>query len=287
MDSSVPEFLKFMATSSVHSLEKDDEPAYKAFCALRVSHRANVLLQTIFVIGTSYVFAMSALAPNSGTFLRSVDIMGGLIINPMLLGSIIWRYRFNMAVDASFSSNFMNLMAVCTTLILGMHLIARVRNGECANLDEFHRWSCNPEHSAHTLPQGSVLLLMFLPLIYSVALKTIPVTFVIFSWVIVVISLVVAIVATNGFVAVPVVVVYVPLSLTCMYEIHRQNVFLFLVLKKQQGLLDSNKQLAEETHTDLRFMIANMAHDLKTVSTFKLLLNLHLININFSHCLHS
>lgn len=61
------------------------------------------------------------------------------------------------------------------------------------------------------------------------------------------------------------VIVYVPLSLICIFEIHRQNVFQFLVLKQQQTLLDQNKQLAEETHNELRFMIANMAHDLKTV----------------------
>lgn len=212
---------------------------------------------------------MSIRAPNAGFFVTLLGSVGGLVLNPILLVCIICQcFSCPKSVgnfSASFSNSLMNMMSICISLSLGLFLIARVLNGECDSLDEYHRWNCNPEFTVNGLPQSSVLLLMMLPLIYSVAIKSIPFPYVVLSWFIVVVCIIVAIAISNSFVAIPVVIVYVPLSLICIFEIHRQNVFQFLVLKQQQILFDQNKQLAEETHNELRFMIANMAHDLKTV----------------------
>jgi signal transduction histidine kinase len=49
-----------------------------------------------------------------------------------------------------------------------------------------------------------------------------------------------------------------------LYENQRQNLILYFVVKRQRKLLAENKQLSEETTTELRHMIANVAHDLKT-----------------------
>eukprot|EP01034_Spumella_vulgaris_P044660 gene44660-biopygen37992 len=50
-----------------------------------------------------------------------------------------------------------------------------------------------------------------------------------------------------------------------VYEAQRQSMSLFLVSQNQENLLLENERLADETHaTELRHMIGNVAHDLKT-----------------------
>jgi signal transduction histidine kinase len=50
-----------------------------------------------------------------------------------------------------------------------------------------------------------------------------------------------------------------------MCENQRQHVHLFLLSQNQENLLLENERLAEETHAnELRRMIGNVAHDLKT-----------------------
>ena len=58
-----------------------------------------------------------------------------------------------------------------------------------------------------------------------------------------------------------------PFSTFLLYEIYRQKISLFLLTQSQKNLLEENERLAAETHAnELRHMIGNVAHDLKTVS---------------------
>ena len=55
-------------------------------------------------------------------------------------------------------------------------------------------------------------------------------------------------------------------------EYHRQNWLAFTVRRKLQKLLFDNARLAEEVKSnELRHMIGNVAHDLKTVSVLSCL----------------
>lgn len=60
--------------------------------------------------------------------------------------------------------------------------------------------------------------------------------------------------------------IFVPVCLILMYENRRQNVALYLLSRSQESLVVENERLAAETHAnELRHMIGNVAHDLKTV----------------------
>jgi signal transduction histidine kinase len=60
-------------------------------------------------------------------------------------------------------------------------------------------------------------------------------------------------------------VLYFPVSLVVLFENQRQNIKVFLLSQNQENLLLENERLAEETHAnELRHMIGNVAHDLKT-----------------------
>lgn len=65
----------------------------------------------------------------------------------------------------------------------------------------------------------------------------------------------------------PFLCLYFAYSIIILYDNQRQNVSLFFVAEKLKFTLDENNRLADETHaSELRHMIANVAHDLKTVS---------------------
>ncbi len=54
------------------------------------------------------------------------------------------------------------------------------------------------------------------------------------------------------------------------FNLCRQDLILFFVVKKQKKLLIENKRMSDEMTTEMRHMIANVAHDLKTVNMFPL-----------------
>jgi hypothetical protein len=67
-------------------------------------------------------------------------------------------------------------------------------------------------------------------------------------------------------------VMYVPTSILMMLELKRQNMTFFARSEKLQYLLTENERLANESYaTELRHMIGNVAHDLKTVFYFFIL----------------
>ncbi len=72
----------------------------------------------------------------------------------------------------------------------------------------------------------------------------------------------------------PVLFLVVPISVLVLYANQRQNLSLFLLTQKQKHLLEENERLADENHaTEMRHMIGNVAHDLKTVRFIHLTLS--------------
>jgi signal transduction histidine kinase len=64
----------------------------------------------------------------------------------------------------------------------------------------------------------------------------------------------------------PSFIYFIPICMTVMYEHRIFTIELFLVTQRQEQLLVENERLAEETRAnELRSMIGNVAHDLKTV----------------------
>jgi signal transduction histidine kinase len=143
-------------------------------------------------------------------------------------------------------------------------------------------WSCNSGLASRTLPQESVMLLMIQPLCYSVAFKSLQFEFVVATWAIIICALFGAVWMVEAYQSLPAILIYMPLSLALLLENHRQDLILFFVVKSQRKLLAENKQMSEERTTEMRHMIANVAHDLKTVSFFRLFFSLFFSSVLFS-----
>lgn len=254
-------------------IEKEDEEAFQRFCDLRISSRTINVVGTILFLVSIYMYTLSLLHPKSWYFLASIFGINFFVRNPLTVILIYYRNRIQRGLKSpsylvSLEPLFpvaLNILSVFSSFSLSMFLLARVLNGKCESFDQLHMWSCNSEYDSHALPQELIIALMLLPLLYSIAFKAIRTEYVFLSWVIIVVNIIIAIAISSAYQSIPALVLYIPLSLLTLWEIHRQKVLIFLLLKKQQTLMDANKKLSEESQNELRFMIANMAHDLKTV----------------------
>jgi signal transduction histidine kinase len=103
------------------------------------------------------------------------------------------------------------------------------------------------------------------PIANSIIFKNLPIIHVYVSWLasLVVIALFIGIAGATQ--SIPALLLYLPFSGAFLMENYRQDLILFHVVKSQKKLLLENKQMSDEMATELRHMIANVAHDLKTV----------------------
>lgn len=270
---------------------KGQEDDFHEFCQARVSYDTLRVVAFLFFIVSLYFYSLSLVHAKSRVLI--IISAGSLFFvrNPLFMFVIYLKSRMRsnsksrfIMICAKWLPFLSSFVSVHSTFGLGLYLIARVLNGPCDHLDQLHVWGCNPE--PHALPQDVLLCLMFTPVLYATIFKAIQFKYVMVSWTIVVLTACIAIGLGNAYLSIPILLIYSPLSLVFLYESYRQNVILFLISVKQQNLLHENKKLAEDSQNELRFMIANMAHDLKTVSYYQCLFPSVLI-CACSHCLPS
>lgn len=161
-----------------------------------------------------------------------------------------------------------NIFFIGSTVYFGLNLIMRASFGSCENDLAPYTYYCDPGKREDTLPITAMITLMFFPMAFSFVVRDIHFELVILSWLIT--SAFIAactIVSISAKVVLPPLVIYMFGSFFVYYESQRRNVAMFWILHKMQFILAENERLADETHaTEMRHMIANVAHDLKTVS---------------------
>jgi hypothetical protein len=166
-----------------------------------------------------------------------------------------------------------DIFIIGITLLFGFWLIMRVAEGQCKQILSLNNFSCNPNQESEALPVESVVVLMLLPMTFCVAFRGTSFSIQLLSW-----ALTLAFIfSTAAYVRinqnVPYILVYAPVSLFLIYESERQNKVIFLVTDRLAQLLEENERLADETHAnELRHMVGNVAHDLRTVRHHTLLI---------------
>lgn len=268
------DYLDLSHAEMMQSVSSEDELAFQQFCDARVSQLSMRLMAVFFTVVNIYFYTMGLLNARSWYFMAAIIASLFLIRNPLLCLLLYAKKKVRKGTNSSLLLSlapwfpfFMSMMSMYSSIAIGLYLIARVMNGECQKLDQEHMWGCDSEHASHALPQDVLLCLFLVPLLYSITFKSIAMKCIFVSWLIIVSCVSIAIGISGDTQSIPTLIIYIPSSLIMMYEIHRQNVIQFLVAKKHHRLLEEIRRLNEEGHTELRFMIANMAHDLKTVST--------------------
>jgi hypothetical protein len=151
---------------------------------------------------------------------------------------------------------------------LALFLLARIMNGRCNNLNQLQMWNCDSEIDSRALPQEIMIALMLYPIGNSIIFKQLQFNHVVISWLSTIVTISIFIGIANVTQSIPALLLYIPFSGFYLWENHRQDLILFFVVKSQKKLLAENKQMSDEMATELRHMIANVAHDLKTVIFF-------------------
>ena len=263
-DHSVFDLTHYQLLSSVGSKERK---AYEELCQQRVSKLTAASLLIWFTVCSIYTL-VTALVYAQGRIVYFIIAASFLLIrNPLFIIIIYLKSRGKIGAGIA-KSLVVNISTVLSSICLGLFLIGRVLNGPCYDEDFVQVWSCNPEHESHALPQDVLFGLLFIPIIASTIFKVVPLRTVMVTWFLAIFFVCLAIGVGNAKQSLPILVFYIPLSLMVIYENYRQDVILFLLSCKKHALLAENMRLSEEAQTELRFMIANLAHDLKTVSLF-------------------
>jgi hypothetical protein len=258
----------------VHSkMSDEDQKAFHEFGDARVSHK--MLKSTLMsALVTLIYFTTMALIHGSSKFVLYVTpclIFTFFLRIPCIL-FLLWHCEKLKDKKYKISSKVTICVPYCrifssfaSQITLSLFLLARILNGRCHSLDQLHMWSCNSEIDSRALPQEFMVILMMYPIANSIIFKNLPIIHVYVSWLasLVVIALFIGIAGATQ--SIPALLLYLPFSGAFLMENYRQDLILFHVVKSQKKLLLENKQMSDEMATELRHMIANVAHDLKTV----------------------
>ncbi len=161
-------------------------------------------------------------------------------------------------------NNLENFYAVSTCATIGMSMLARVLTGQC---EGSHVWSCNAEHQARALPQEHVLILMLCPLVFSVVFRAINWENVCLSWLIVVGFCLLCILSSEAYQSLPLLGLYVVISAFVLYENQKQRLSEYFVSERLKVSVAEAELQAHSSHEqEMKRMMGNVAHDLKTVS---------------------
>jgi hypothetical protein len=167
---------------------------------------------------------------------------------------------------------FQLIFSLSLTLFCSLVLINRILYGHCGDAPKhtfylIENLYCNTDAAANNLPLDSTLFLAGTPIFFVINLRESRKYLIALEWGIALGTFVLAAVLMSTTNFVPFIVLYTVCSYLIMVDFYRQYLYFFILARKLKTTLESNIRLAETNKaTELRHMIGNVAHDLKTVS---------------------
>lgn len=175
---------------------------------------------------------------------------------------------FHNLLNVSFTSTLESMWLFGTNFCICLFLFSTGYNGECnvAGMTVVVR-GCNYSGISGQLPMDLVMTLFFAPIIHAVILKGASFLASVACIMMATCSLILTMYMYDLTFSGPVILLFSPMCMLVLYEFHRQGISVFLLTRSQSMLLEEIDRLSAETHAkELRSMIGNVAHDLKTVS---------------------
>jgi hypothetical protein len=231
-----------------------------------------------FLFDVAYPNHFAVNAPNSvlWSLLFAVVIFFAFVY---CFTSVILHTRFkNVPMFIRIVPVLRTITCIGLTVCVCCHLFLRVFSGGCDTV--LNTWTCNPNHQVGTLPADSVLMLFVMPRLLILLIYDAPVLIHALGITLSLITLIVCASWTNfhrNFLLITIVVLGTGIILVCS-QFNRLR--LFCMYEHLRHTLVSHEKNADERHAnELRAMIGNVAHDLKTVSTFNVIFSSH--NLTF------
>ncbi len=234
---------------------------------------AFIILQLMLVLYIPYEKWLS-FANYPSTFSMISLVIG--FLSPVLVGLLLLcvhiyiKYHKVSTTEADFFGTAvvylesMWVVGFCTSCALTIAVC--VYNGPCP-----HGGGGNSEQGCRTsaegqMPEGYTMLTAILPALCQTIVRAARWEFTVLSFLIIIVINLSSIISYNLMDSLYCFIFFLPMCALVMYENQRQSLAVFLLTQSQEDLLEENERLAEEAHAnELRHMIGNVAHDLKTV----------------------
>lgn len=214
-------------------------------------------------LGTEYTLTSSWILGFFNCFSRTV---GALFI------WVIWFLKVppkNGKVQVPWLYVFQNSYPILLVLSLALRTISEVANGQCyGNIQDVQiLYPCNNFQEQKIIPPSNLLMLMFLPLVSFFLIRETRPESIAIAWIISLGTIIgCSIYMWSEQLLVP-IFVYIFASLLMFYDSDRQNNDMLRIITALRTTLIENEKLQVEAQAiELRAMIGNVAHDLKTVS---------------------
>jgi hypothetical protein len=153
------------------------------------------------------------------------------------------------------------------TTLFAIINIRRVYEGQCPDGASWFRiWSCNPNGKSNGIPFDSVFIMLLIPIVFVVVLRETNFLCVFLSWFVVVSTLFTCVIMLGSAHPSLALIFYFFFSSVIIIDAYNQYILLFTLGRKLKERLEENQRLSDqEKAIQMRNMIANIAHDLKTV----------------------
>ena len=218
-------------------------------------------------------------------------ILINLIFIPYFVARIIVNYTPTTkrhCTNYQYSKEWLRLCYACkiedvigilTEVITGMYLLGRVYEGQCgADVNVWKTQCCNPVADLKSIPTDQVILLYLIPLVLQNVLRGISIQALVFCYILSLLFVILAIAHVGSLIEIWTIMHSLTfLILVLMGErsmrvtfIHGQAMLTVVQLnaKKEMELLElsteNDRKLKEKEFSQLRSLMGNVAHDLKT-----------------------
>lgn len=254
---------------------------YTEFCARQRSVMLMFCLN-IFFTG-SLICAIISTAQLPATHRRYPYVMGFLTAAwgiDFVEVCLVWVLFYSQLVPQQtspalqwirkYSHHIQYAVLMCLTLGYVCRLFGRVISGECDGQQTllFTSWNCNQYKDSDGLPMDTAFALMLTPILFSNVAREVRVEYVMSSFFAASVTLLICMALINSWLPLSYVGPYIVLGSLITINAGRQNAINFLTYRKFKDTLEENELMAAEVRAnELRHMIRNVAHDLKTPLT--------------------
>lgn len=242
---------------------------------------SSVFMLNLFILLFSATFFGLVVADHSDSYDLTTEINWSITIVYLLLINIIswvayiiqritmYRNHGNLPLASRKVLQYAQMTAYfALNIFVCYRHISREVNGPCKEDHNVpNNWNCNVLGHAQAITLETSIIIMMVPIMYSISVRGAYFEFAIGLWTMTLATLIFSVCYGDERNSILFVAYYMIGSVTILIESRRQNYYLFFTHQKLQSFLVERDRAADAANAqEMRHMIANVAHDLKTVS---------------------
>ncbi len=206
--------------------------------------------------------------------LEVIMIVSGWLLYGCMCEKSIFRSGANWILQVSemksleqLSNLLQAIYYLSTVSMRALDLIQRTVAGQCATDDILPSFSCNITANTGSFPLESFTLLVVIPILFICVARESRIGLNFVAWCITTAPIYYSCVVLKSSRSSVILFYYLVSGLLIILDSYKQCLLFYLLSRQLKKMIESNQRLAlQNKATEMRHLIANVAHDLKTVS---------------------